>query len=826
MKCPQCHSAILEDSKFCKECGTQITPAEDAQPSFTKTLETPAEMLTTGSVFADRYQIIDVLGEGGMGEVYRALDKELNEEVALKLIKPEIAADEKAVARFKSELKVARKIVHDNVGRVFELMDDKGVRFISMEYVAGEDLKSFIRRSGRLSIPKAIDIAKQVCGGLRAAHKLGVVHRDLKPSNIMIDRSGNAKIMDFGIARSIETPDITGTGILIGTPQYMSPEQAEGKDIDSRADIYSLGIILYEMVTGHLPFEGESSISVAMQQIRAEPPNPKASNPQIPDDLAALILKCLAKDRSQRYQLAEDVYEHLNNLDQETSLSTSGHPPAELTSAKLSRRFRRVKNGFSPFLIIFLTVLVAFILWQIFPTNTAEELRSIAIFPADDLSPTEDQEWLCQSLAENLIIRLDSVQELFVPSRSAASPMKGKTYKEIGDTLNVAVVLETSIQKNEDNLRISTTLVKVSDSSIIWSEQYNRPYGELISTQDEIALEIVNELKINLLGGDRANLVKHHTESLEANEFYWKGRHFWEMRTEDGMQKGMDFFQQAIDEDPNFALPYVGLADSYLVSGQYGYSNPRLAFQEAKNFVTKAIEIDSGLPEGHVTLAQIEFLSWNWNAAETSFKRSLELNPNYDLAHSWYAAYLAAMERYEEAVTEVKLSIDLSPRSALTNYMLGWIYFANKHYDQAIEQLEATLDMYPDFVIALWVLGRAHLQKGQTIEAIHYLEKANSMGLPWAKANLGHAYGIFGQKEKAIHLLNEMLEDEKKEYIHASGPALIYLGLGNIDKAFEWLERGFRDRDPSMAYGFNIHSMDPILTDPRMMAIIEGMGLK
>jgi serine/threonine protein kinase len=297
MKCPKCQTENPDTVKFCGECGSNITSPDGAHPSITKTIETPREELTTGSTFAGRYQIIEELGKGGMGSVYRALDKELKEEVALKLIKPEIAHDKKTVERFKTEIKLARKISHKSVGRVHELMEEKGLRFITMEYVPGEDLKSFIRRSGQLTIGKAISIAKQICDGLSEAHGMGVIHRDLKPNNIMIDRSGNAKIMDFGIARAVKGKGITGPGVMIGTPQYMSPEQVEGKEIDLQSDIYSLGIILYEMLTDRVPFEGDTPITIGVKQKTETPQNPKDFNERIPDDLSRLILKCLEKEK-------------------------------------------------------------------------------------------------------------------------------------------------------------------------------------------------------------------------------------------------------------------------------------------------------------------------------------------------------------------------------------------------------------------------------------------------------------------------------------------------------------------------------------------------
>ncbi len=315
MKCPKCNSDNQDSKSFCADCGTQLTPSDNAQPSFTKTLETPVQELNRGTLFANRYEIIEELGVGGMGRVYRVEDKQTKEEIALKLINPDIAADKKTIERFRNELTTARKIAHRNVCKMFDLGEEKGQHFITMEYVSGGDLKRFIRRSEQLSVGKAISIAKQICDGLEEAHSLSIVHRDLKPQNIMIDDHGNARIMDFGIARSIKAKGITGAGVMIGTPEYMSPEQVEAKDIDQRSDIYSLGIILYEMLTGRLPFEADTPFAIGVKHKSETPKDPKEFNPQIPDDLSSVILKCLEKDKERRYQSSNEVRSELDNID-------------------------------------------------------------------------------------------------------------------------------------------------------------------------------------------------------------------------------------------------------------------------------------------------------------------------------------------------------------------------------------------------------------------------------------------------------------------------------------------------------------------------------
>ena len=363
IKCPKCHFDNPSDSKFCKECGTQIIPLKEVP--VTETLETPTEELTTGSTFAGRYQIIEELGKGGMGKVYRALDKKLNEEVALKLIKPEIASDKKTLERFNNELKFARKIAHKNVGRMYELMEEKGTHFITMEYVPGQDLRGLIKQSGQLAVGTAISIAKHVCEGLTEAHRLGVIHRDLKPQNIMIDKEGNARIMDFGIARSVSGKGITGAGVIVGTPEYMSPEQVESKETDQRSDIYSLGVILYEMVTGRVPFEGDTPLSVAVKHKTETPPDPMQINSQIPEDLSRLILRCMEKDREKRYQSAGEVRSELENIEKGIPTTEKVIPKRKpITSREITVQLS-LKRVFIPALIIIGVIVIGIILMQI-----------------------------------------------------------------------------------------------------------------------------------------------------------------------------------------------------------------------------------------------------------------------------------------------------------------------------------------------------------------------------------------------------------------------------------------------------------------------------
>ena len=402
IECPKCNTENTPDSEFCKKCATPLPSSKEIP--VTETLETPAEELTTGSIFAGRYQIIEELGKGGMGKVYKAIDKKLNEEVALKLIKPEIASDKKTLERFSNELKFARKIAHKNVGRMYELMEEKGTHFITMEYVPGQDLRGLIRQTGQLTVGTAVSIAKQVSEGLTEAHRLGVIHRDLKPQNIMIDKEGNARIMDFGIARSVSGKGITGAGVMVGTPEYMSPEQVESKETDQRSDIYSLGVILYEMVTGRVPFEGDTPLSVAVKHKTEVPPDPKQVNTQIPEDLSHLILNCLEKNKEKRYQSAGEVRSELKKIEKGIPTTEKIIPKRKpITSKEITVTFG-LKKLFIPAFAVIALVIAALIIIQILPKEKTAPIPSdkpsIAVLPFVDLSLKKDQEYLCDGMTD------------------------------------------------------------------------------------------------------------------------------------------------------------------------------------------------------------------------------------------------------------------------------------------------------------------------------------------------------------------------------------------------------------------------------------------
>ncbi|NIM90715.1 MAG: protein kinase [Candidatus Aminicenantes bacterium] len=835
MKCPKCETDNPDTLKFCGECGTQLPPSEEISAP-TETLEAAKEELTRGTTFAERYEIIEELGKGGMGKVYRVFDKKIEGEVALKLVKPEIAAEKRTIERFRNELKTAREIAHRNVCRMYDLNEEKGTYYITMEYVPGEDLKSSIRRFGQIPVGKTISIAKQVCEGLSEAHRLGVVHRDLKPNNIMIDKEGNARIMDFGIARSIKGKGITGAGVMIGTPEYMSPEQVEGKDVDQRSDIYSLGIILYEMSTGRVPFEGDTPFTVGIKQKSEIPKDPKEINAQIPDDLSLLILRCLEKDKEKRYQSAGEVSSELERIERgipsTERVSTKRKP---ITSKEITVTFG-LRKLLIPALVVIAIAIIGIIIWQVLPQKEGDSLfpgqASVAVLPFNDLSPQKDQGYLCDGLAESLINALTKVKELRVPATTSSFSFRGKEedIQTIGEKLKVNAVLRGSVQKAGNRVRITAQLINIADESLIWSEQYNRELKDVFAIQDEISLAIVDMLKVGLLGEEKTVLLRRHTEDIEAYNLYLKGNWFFSRRTKENLNKALEYFEKAIGRDPNYALAYTGLAYTYGMIGDYGYMAPKAAFSMAKEAALKALEIDDSLAEAHQALAFVKFdHEWDWEGAEQEIKRALEINPNYAAAHHHYAQLLMCMARFEEALEEINRARELDPVSLIINRNTGQHFYRAREYDKAIDALQKTIEIDPNFIGSRRYLGLVYLQKSMYEQALEEFQKEKDIirGFnPHIESLLGVTYALMRDKEKALQILEELEARAKEMYVASSDIAVIHFALGDNDQGFERLEKAYEERDTNLKKLKTYPLFDNVSSDSRFKELLKKMGLE
>ena len=765
-RCPKCDFDNSPDSKFCKECGTQLIPSEKI-PSRTETLEAPVQELTTGSTFANRYQIIEELGKGGMGRVYKVFDQEVRAKMALKLIKPEVSADKNTIDRFRNELKIARDISHKNICRMYDLGKEAGNYFITMEYVSGEDLKSFIRRSRQLVVGTAIFIAKQVCDGLAEAYRLGVVHRDLKPGNIMIDREGNAKIMDFGIARSISVKGITGAGVMIGTPEYMPPEQVEGKDVDQRSDIYSLGIILYEMLTGQVPFEGDTPFTVGVKQKSEIPRDPKELNAQIPQDLSRLILKCLEKDKARRYQTADELGADLEKI--EKGIPTRERPIPKrktVTSKPITVTLTR-KKLFIPALVIALIAIAAFI-WLFFlkkaPRLLPEQKRSIAVISFENQTGDKAYDNLSRVIQNLLITNLEQSGYFYVATWERLRDLLKQMGK--GDVEFIAPDLGFELCKmdgvnaivlgsfaNAGNVFVTNAQVlDVGTKNLLGtaSSRGEGPDSVLNKQIDELSGQIAKSVGLSERRIEAAKMKVRDvtTSSTEAYNYYLKGK---EELTDYDWDGARQSFEKAVELDPTFASAY------YFLSGAYGLLNNRRESDEAlKN-------------------------AWDHSHKATEKERLL--------IEADYAGYIEKNPETELRI--LKETAEKYPKDKEVHLLLAYSYSARAMREQAIEEFNKALSLDPNYADALNMVAYEYIELKDFEKAVEYFKRYVAVlpGKPNPLDSLAEAYFRMGKFDEAIENYRKALEVKSDFYASMAALAYIYALKEDYSEASKWLDR-------------------------------------
>jgi len=741
IECPKCRFDNPDDTAYCGKCATPLSPQEEISISQTKTLETPVETITRGTTFAGRYEIIEELGKGGMGKVYRAVDKKLKEEVALKLIKPEIASDKKTLERFQNELKLARKIRHSNVGGMYELLEDKGTHFISMEYIHGQDLKGLIRQTGKLAISTAISITKQACDGLAEAHKLGIIHRDLKPSNIMIDKEGDARIMDFGIARSIKGKGITGAGVMIGTPEYMSPEQAEVKEVDQRSDIYSLGVILYEMVTGRVPFEGETPLSIAMKHKSEMPKDPREINAQIPDDLSKVILRCMEKDKEKRCQSTGEMRSELENIEKGLPTTDRVIPKRKTTTSKeITVTFKkRWMLIVSPFIILLVAALVYFFS-RIGKEALPSENKKIVVLPFKNLGPVED-EYLAGGIADEIRSRLSALGKLDVISQSSSLQYRKKemTAKQIREDSNVDYVLEGTVRWDKksgekERVRVMPELIRASDDTQFWAETYDGSIEDIFQVQADIAKQVIQALNITLLDSARRAFEAKPTENLEAYDFYLRGNNYLNMGSlsPNTFQMSINLLEKAVSLDSRFALAYAALSDArsnlyWYGSAGFGLGADKELAAGAKAAAERALQIDPDLPEAHVALGHYYYhVKFDFESALEELTIAQKRQRNNSEVFALISAIERRQGKWNQSAINSKKAVEIDPRSALIAFNHAATLQCLREYSEAERYFNRAISLNPEN--AYFYNGKAALYlqwEGKTNKARATLEEAS-----------------------------------------------------------------------------------------------------
>ncbi len=746
-----------------------------------------------GNTIAERYEIIEELGRGGMGNVYRVVDKKINEEIALKLLHPVIAAEEKTIERFKNELILARRITHKNVCRMYDLNEEEGTPYITMEYVRGEDLKSIIRMTGQLSAGRAISIAKQICEGLDEAHRLGVLHRDLKPRNIMVDKEGNVRIMDFGIARSLKAEGLTGDGIMIGTPEYMSPEQAKGEETDERSDIYSLGVIIFEMLTGKLPFDGDTSLAIALKQQTEEPPDPQDFNAQIPDELSALILKCMEKEKEKRYQNTGEVFSELDKIEKEITEEEMTPTIRKTRKRPREKRLRPVWIGGIIFVAI--AVLGYVFLNQIWLTGKMTWKDWIAVLPIEDRSANGDRSALCEQMTRDIIGKLSRIEDLSVRSYRTMGRYKDAdlSNKEIGRLLGVAKILESYLEEKDNKIQVTFHLIEANEDSVIKSFEYSGELEDIITIQDSLTKDMAKTLELPLAGDLFEEYKRSDPKNTKAYFYYVSGQDFAEKYgisfKEGDFVSAKEMFDEAIKIDPGYAKAFWGLG--WLHEVRYN-KNPddrdQKDLQSMHEYFREAYEINPHLAESRVGLGWANFYEDDYDEAFKNFKSALEIAPHDSEINYLTGAFFLSIGLYRQAIKFCARAVKLDPLHFWAYYVMAYCSMYVGDYDKADECFQRALDIDPNHTELLSRYAYFFILKNNFEEAEKILEKAEKIEEEknW---RIRHVRGLLsaveGRKEQALQLIKE------RSYSYCATSTYSILGMN--DDAIENIRLGIKE---------------------------------